>query len=134
MTAKSPINGVPLPEGRRFEPGEEAREKARKGGKASAAARRRKKTLKDELLFLLGEKITDKNGRKHVTQEAISTALIQQALRGNTKAFEIIRDTIGEKPTDKVLLSAPDYSALDAAFALLEVKHDITGQGESADR
>ena len=72
---------------------EEARELGRKGGIASGEARRRKKTLKEELITLL------ENGN---TQEKISLAIIQQALDGNTKAFEVIRDTIGEKPVDKL--------------------------------
>lgn len=72
---------------------EEQREIARKGGIASGKARRERKTLKEELLLLL---------EKGDTQEKVSLALIQQALDGNTKAFEVIRDSIGEKPTDKL--------------------------------
>ena len=51
------------------------------------------------------------------TQAALSAALIKQALSGNTKAYEIIRDTIGEKPIDNVNIISADFSALDAAFA-----------------
>ena len=36
------------------------------------------------------------------TQVAMSSSLIKEALKGNTKAFELVRDTIGEKPVDKV--------------------------------
>lgn len=72
---------------------EEVREIARKGGIASGKARRERKTLKEELLLLL---------EQGDTQEKVSLALIQQALEGNTKAFEVIRDSIGEKPTDKL--------------------------------
>lgn len=71
----------------------EARERGRKGGIASGKARAARKTLKEELLLLL------QNGD---TQEKISLAMIKEALEGNTKAFEVIRDTIGEKPTDKI--------------------------------
>lgn len=74
---------------------EEAREKGRKGGIASGKARRERKTLKDELLALLEAGDTQKN---------ISLAMIQQALDGNTKAFEVIRDTVGEKPVDSLKL------------------------------
>ena len=35
------------------------------------------------------------------TQEKISLALIEEAIKGNVKAFEVIRDTIGEKPVTK---------------------------------
>ena len=72
---------------------EEQREIARQGGIASGKARRERKTLREELLLLL---------EKGDTQEKVSLALIQQALEGNTKAFEVIRDSIGEKPTDKL--------------------------------
>lgn len=71
----------------------EAREIGKKGGKASAKARQERKALKDELLLLLS------NGD---TQKKVSLALIERAKNGNTKAFEVIRDTIGEKPIDKV--------------------------------
>ena len=33
---------------------------------------------------------------------AITLSMYQEALKGNTKAFELIRDTIGEKPTDRL--------------------------------
>lgn len=71
---------------------EEARINGRKGGIASGKARKERKTLKEELLLLLS------NGD---TQAKISLALIQEAMNGNTKAFEVVRDTVGEKPVDK---------------------------------
>ena len=74
------------------------REIASKGGKASVEAKRKRKTLKEELLLMLSD---------GDIQEKISIALINEAINGNnagsvTKAFEVIRDTIGEKPADKV--------------------------------
>ena len=117
----SPVNGQPLPEGRRFEPGDRAREIGRKGGKNSKAKQKMRKTLREELLALLSEQITDKNsGRQMEAQRAMSTALIQQALRGNVKAFEIVRDTIGEKPVDNISVSTPDMTALDEAFSKVD--------------
>lgn len=76
---------------------EEAREKGRKGGIASGKARAERKALKEELLLLLSE------GN---TQKKISLSLIKEAMKGNTKAFEVIRDTIGEKPVEKVDMNA----------------------------
>lgn len=114
----SPINGQPLPEGPKFEAGEEARENGRKGGKRSGEVRRARKTLREELLDLLTVKVADKNtGKKMPTQKAISAALIRQAMFGNTKAYEVIRDTIGEKPTENMNLTINDYSALEKAFS-----------------
>lgn len=71
--------------------GEEARTRGRNGGIKSGIAKRARKDLKNELLLLLS------SGN---TQEKISLALIQEALNGNVKAFECIRDTIGEKPRE----------------------------------
>lgn len=81
-----------------------------------------RKTLREELLSLLGEEITvtDKrtgNMSKMKTQAAISAALIKQAISGNYRAYEIIRDTIGEKPVDNVNIVTADYSALEDAFS-----------------
>lgn len=78
----------------------EAREKGKKGGIKSGKVRAQRKTLKDELLALLEVKVENKT-----IQEKISFSLIQEALSGNVKAFETIRDTIGEKPQDKVNIS-----------------------------
>lgn len=66
---------------------------AKQGGIASGESRRQRKTLKEELLVLLAQ---------GDTQEKISLALLQKAMNGDTKAFEVIRDSIGEKPVDKV--------------------------------
>lgn len=74
-----------------IKPGEEAKIRGRNGGIKSGIAKRARKTLKEELLLLLS------SGN---TQEKISLAIIQEALNGNVKAFESIRDTIGEKPRE----------------------------------
>jgi hypothetical protein len=68
-------------------------EEAKKGGIKSGEARRARKTLKETLLLMLEE------GN---TQNDITLALLQKALNGDTKAYEVIRDTVGEKPTDKI--------------------------------
>lgn len=117
----SPVNGQPLPRGKPFEPGDRAREIGRKGGKRSKQVQKERKTLREELLVLLGEEVTDKNtGRVMPTQAAISAALIKQAISGNYRAFEIIRDTIGEKPVEKVDIAAADYTALDKAYKAMK--------------
>ena len=71
---------------------EEKREIASKGGKASAEVKRKKKLLKESLEALL--EIND-------NQDNICIALIKKALDGDTKAFEVVRDSIGQKPIDK---------------------------------
>ena len=78
----------------------EQREIARKGGKASAAKRAERKTFREGLLLLLNEPMKDKEGKltDKTPQDAIIAALVKRAANGDTRAFEMIRDTIGEKP------------------------------------
>jgi len=118
----SPINGQVLPRGRPFETSEQAREAGRKGGKKSGAKRTMRKTLREELLAVLTDmKIPEKSTGKEVpVQEALSVSLIRSALNGNVKAYEIIRDTIGEKPTESVTVLSANFSALDDAFNAIQ--------------
>ena len=89
---------------------EEARERGRKGGLASGEARRKRKTLKEELLLMLSE---------GETQQSVTLALIEKAMSGDTKAFEVIRDTIGEKPVDKVMISDVEPSVIAEVEAMV---------------
>lgn len=85
----------------RFKAGKKQAEIARQGAIASAAVRKERKTIREELEFLLAKQLKNNKGEDISTREAISTAMIGQAIKGNVKAFIAIRDTIGEKPTDK---------------------------------
>lgn len=88
----------------------EAREQGRKGGKASAAKRAERKTFREGLLLLLNEPLKDKAGQTtdKTTQDAIIAGLVKRAISGDTRAFEMIRDTIGEKPVEQVNFNTPD--------------------------
>ena len=83
----------------------EQREISSKGGKASGEARRKKKLLRECLEILLEKEITDKKGETMSGAEALSTKLFAEAMKGNVKAFEVLRDTAGQKPVEKVVVS-----------------------------
>lgn len=97
------------------------RENARKAGKASGKARQERKTFREGLLLLLNEPLKDKAGNPttNTTQDAIIAALVKRAANGDTRAFEMIRDTIGEKPVQDINVSTGDYTALNDAFSAL---------------
>lgn len=98
---------------------DEAREKGRKGGIASGVARREKKALRETLEDLLTmplkngkptsvekiKSIAAIKGKNISVQEAIMLAQIQKAIRGDVRAAEFIRDTIGQKPQDNMIVS-----------------------------
>ena len=70
---------------------EEQREIAKKGGIASGKARREKKLFKEAIEKKLGQSL-----------DSMIDSMINQAQNGNVQAITFLRDTIGEKPTDKV--------------------------------
>lgn len=96
--------------------GENAAIYGAKGGKAGAESKRARKTLRAELEELLAMHARDpKTGKESekTFQEAITLALVKKALKGDAKAYELIRDTIGEKPTEKIALAEIDQSTID---------------------
>jgi hypothetical protein len=98
-----------------FKSGEKAAKSGRKGGIASGESKRARKSLREELETLLAANVIDKDTgqpKDETVQTAISVALIKEALKGDTKAYEIIRDTIGEKPAQKVVAADIDSSVI----------------------
>jgi hypothetical protein len=79
---------------------ERAREIAKSGGEAAAETYLRRKTFKESITILLNKK--DKDGIS--MQEKIVEAMANKAMDGCVGAFEALRDTVGEKPTDQVSL------------------------------
>lgn len=92
---------------------------AQAGGKASGEARRRKRDLRLALEALLERDIQASDGTILTGTEAIAVKQFEKALQGDTKAFEVVRDTVGQKPSEKVDLSIEDESAraIDEYFA-----------------
>ena len=87
---------------------EEAKKRGSKGGKRSVQVRRERKTMKEMLDYLLQQDITNKQGETKNTLEVMMTAQIKEAIKGNTKAAQFVRDTIGEMPTQKVELDSSE--------------------------
>jgi general stress protein YciG len=82
---------------------EEQREIARKGGIASGEARREKRLIKDRILERMGESDWD----------AMIDGLIGRAIESD-KAFEVLRDTIGQKPIEKMVQTNIDAEYLES--------------------
>ena len=87
---------------------EEAKAISRKGGINSGKARRNKAKLRDCLEILMEKKYVDaETGKKLTGAELLSVDLFEKALAEvdtakKAKAFEVLRDTSGQKPADKV--------------------------------
>ena len=95
---------------------EQRREYGRKGGLTKGENYKRRRELKETLNVLLDmpvktgkktdiEKIqafANLKGKNITVDQAMMVCLIQKALKGDLNAIAMIRDTIGEKPSDKV--------------------------------
>ena len=97
----------------------EVRKLNSKGGVNSGEARRRKRDIRLALEALLEKDYRDKHGNMVSGAEAIALKQLEKALKGDTRAFEVVRDTVGQKPTDKIDLTVNDDSAkeMDEYFA-----------------
>lgn len=95
-------------------PGEHipTKEEAKRGGIASGESRRRKKLLRECLQELMQMEYNTAQGKK-LGSEMLSAMLMKKAMSGDIKAFEVLRDTAGEKPVDKVMVADVDKSVID---------------------
>jgi hypothetical protein len=112
---------------------EEARERGRKGGIKSGEARRRRKRLRETVSMLLSLPpgfSEQKNALMALgideadcnNQTLVAISMIQAAAAGDVKAATWLRDTVGEKPTDKVEASVQRVNPLDEKLADLSTE------------
>lgn len=94
----------------------EARESGARGGRKSGETRRRKKALRESIEEMMQKAVKDEKYRDYLlaigvkkkapsNQDAIVASMMLRALEGSERAFELLRDTMGEKPAEKVELN-----------------------------
>ena len=100
----------------------------RKGGIASGKARQRRKLLRETIDSALAGRITDvqlaaqldEAGLPQTHQGAVVYALILKAENGDTDAFRLLRDSVGEKPsTDVSFLAMTQMPVKDMDLTVL---------------
>ena len=99
----------------------EKRAIATAGGKASGEARRNKKILRDCIDYLLEREdktVLDTEGNPMSGAEQLAYNLFVKALgepdtAKAARAFEVLRDTAGQKPVEKVVISEIDTDVID---------------------
>ncbi len=92
---------------------EEAQKKGKNGGIKSGIARRQQRTFKDLFIQfskfeITNDKLKDKlkkagfDDEEMTNKTALMYSMYLKALKGDTKAFEIVCNLMGEKPADKL--------------------------------
>lgn len=89
------------------------------GGKASGKARAEKRDLRKALEMLLEQTFTDKKGVTRTGAQAITEKLFSEVMKGNVRAFEVLRDTVGQKLPERIMIAEVDQSIID------EVEHSV---------
>lgn len=103
--------------GKQFRTADERRIAA---GKASGAARREKGDLKKLLrLWMETEVDTDKDGNPITGAEMMLRVAVKEMKKGNYKFWELLRDTAGFKPIDRVAVSQVDQAVIDEVESLV---------------
>jgi hypothetical protein len=93
---------------------EEAREIGKLGGVASAASRKQKKQIREYLQILLSSSVgKNKDGEDIVGSEALAIRAFQSAVKGDWKAWELVRDTAGQKPIEKIMVADVDAGVVE---------------------
>ena len=95
---------------------EQRAECGRKGAEKANETKRKRKEMRETLDILLNmplkkgkvysaeeiKSFADLNGKNITIDQARMITLVQKALKGDLNAITMVRDTVGEKPTDKM--------------------------------
>lgn len=93
---------------------EERREIAQKAGRKSGEVRREKADLKKQMQLWLGTEVSrDANGNTLTGAEYMVQIAVREMRNGNPKFWELIRDTAGQKPIDKIQIAEIDADIME---------------------
>lgn len=119
---------------------EEQKRIAIAGGKASGEARRKKKAIREVCETLLSMQANtglkakinpDIELPKDATvYDVLVASMAQEAIDGNVKAAEFIRDSAGDKPTDKSEVNAAVMTAKDLELMQIIERRMSAGDGQ----
>lgn len=101
----------------------ELREMTKKGGKKSGQVRRQRKELKELFKSMLSTPIPQEELKEQINNMGfeneeqnyntlVGMTTLQEAIKGNMKAIEFIRDTMGEKPKEEIELNLPQAETI----------------------
>jgi hypothetical protein len=89
-------------------------DEASKGGKRSGEVRREKADLRRVIqTWLESQATTDKNGNPMTGAELMAMVAVKEMSKGSARHWELLRDTAGFKPVDKVMIADVDQEVID---------------------
>ena len=117
-----------------FKSGEQAAKAGAKGGIASGKAKRERKAMREALEEILSREYVEKEtGDKVDGSTLIMAKAFKNALNGDMRAIEFIRDTLGEKPTEKLEVNADIEKQRNRIIELMSCKDELLTGKEATD-
>lgn len=99
----------------------EVRENGRKGGIKSGEVRREKADLRRVIqTWLESQATTDKNGNPLSGAELMAAVAVKEMSKGSARHWELLRDTAGFKPVEKVMIAEVEQSVIDDVEAMVK--------------
>ena len=112
----SPVNGQPVPDSpasraNRFRTGDP---RAKEAQKKSAQVQKERGDLRRLCQLWMEEEVaTGKDGEKITGGQMMVRVAVKEVAKGNSKFWELLRDTAGYKPVDKVMMAEVDPGVID---------------------
>ncbi len=104
-----------------------SQEEAKRGGIASGEARRKKRDIKLAMQALLDKEYASRDGTTMSGAQAIAIKQFEKAMKGDAKAFELVRDTAGQKPIERVMIAEVDQAVIDEVEAMVNGYDETSG-------
>lgn len=106
----SPVNGQPVPKGRPFTAGDP---RAKEMQKRAAQKQRENGDLRRLCKMWMEEEVaTGKDGEKITGGQMMVRVAVKEVAKGNPRFWELLRDTAGYKPVDKVMVADVEPSVI----------------------
>ena len=105
-----------------------SQEEQKKGGINSGKARREKADLRKVIqTWMESQATTDKQGNPMTGAELMAMVAVKEMSKGSSKHWELLRDTAGFKPVDKVMIAEVDQSVIDEVESIVAESEDDEG-------
>lgn len=96
-------------------------DEASKGGKRSGEVRREKADLRRVIqTWLESQATTDKNGNPMTGAELMAMVAVKEMSKGSARHWELLRDTAGFKPVDKVMIADVDQAVIEQVEGMVK--------------
>ena len=114
----SPVNGQPVPKGRPFVAGES---RAKEMQARAVQSRKEKADLRRLCQVWMETDVgTDRDGKPITGGQMMVNVAVKEVAKGNPRFWELLRDTAGFKPVDRVMVAEVEPAVIDEVERMVQ--------------